>query len=176
MRALKQNNRSLALRLKTYLHRAHRVQLPASWRTVGANPGDVFVQSAQFLVAARRIKALVDELAPGTRVYCNEIGVLAPDLPPARYCYSNDDKCTGTQLEPFGQDRWWWNLEAAQYGFVYGELAALGLDGMAASQLTGYPGNAVSISMLDWTNGNGNAWYWVVKVGDVHTALRQQIT
>jgi hypothetical protein len=157
----------------TYVHEVsyhwyseNGAKLPASWRTVGANPGDVFAQSAQFLVSARRIKALVDELAPGTRVYCNEIGVLAPDLAPDRYCYSNHDKCsrTGTQLEPFGQDRWWWNLEAAQYGYVYGELAALGLDGMAASQLTGYPGNAVSISMLDWTNGNGNAWYWVIKM------------
>ena len=35
---------------------------------------------------------------------------------------------------------------------------------MAASQLTGYPGNAVSISMLDWKTGEGNAWYWVVKM------------
>ena len=124
--------------------------LPYSWHTIGANPADIFVQSAQFLVSARRIKELVNELAPGTLVYCNEIGVLAPD--PAE------------QLDPFGQDRWWWNLEAAQYGYVYGELAALGVDGMAASQLTGYPGNAASISMLDWTTGQGNAWYWVVKM------------
>ena len=63
---------------------------------------------------------------------------------------------TDNQLAPFGKDKWWWNLEAAQYGFVYGELAALGVDGMAASQLTGYPGNAVSISMLDWKTGEGN--------------------
>ena len=125
-------------------------RLPYSWHTIGANPADIFVQSAQFLVSAKRIKALVSELAPGTLVYCNEIGVLAPD--PAE------------QLDPFGRDRWWWNLEAAQYGYVYGELAALGVDGMAASQLTGYPGNAASISMLDWTTGQGNAWYWVVKM------------
>ena len=81
--------------------------LPDSWRTLGANPGDVFVQSAQFLVSARRIKALVAELAPGTRVYCNEIGVLAPDLPADRYCYADQD-CSSSQLEPFGRDRWWW--------------------------------------------------------------------
>ena len=56
---------------------------------------------------------------------------------------------------------------------------------MAASQLTGYPGNAASISMLDWTNGQGNAWYWVVKMlidtlgsgpKDVHTTLVRGLT
>ena len=47
------------------------------------------------------------ELAPGTRVYCNEIGVLAPDLPADRYCYADQD-CSSSQLEPFGRDRWWW--------------------------------------------------------------------
>ena len=57
------------------------------------------------------------------RTYCNEIGVLAPD-PPAG-------------SEPFGKDRWWWNLQAAQYAFVYASLAAMGVDAMAASQLTG---------------------------------------
>jgi len=41
-----------------------------------------------------------------------------------------------------------------------GSLAAIGYDQMAASQLTGQPGNAPSISMLDWTNGEGSAWYW----------------
>ena len=35
---------------------------------------------------------------------------------------------------------------------------------MAASQLTAQPGNAASIAMLDWTNGEGTAWYWVVKM------------
>ena len=55
-------------------------------------------------------------------------------------------------------------MAAAQFGFVYSELADLGVYGMAASQLTGYPGNAASISMLDWTNGLGNAWFWVLKM------------
>ena len=55
-------------------------------------------------------------------------------------------------------------MEAAQFAYVYAELADLGVYGMAASQLTGYPGNAASISMLDRTNGLGNAWYWVLKM------------
>ena len=119
---------------------------------------DVFLQSAQFLVAARGIQELIREfhptrVAPGKnklRTYCNEIGVLAPDPPPG--------------ILPFGKDRWWWNLEAAQFGYVYASLAAIGVDAMAASQLTGYPGNAASISMLDWTTGQGNAWFWVLKM------------
>jgi hypothetical protein len=127
-------------------------RLPDSWHTIGANPADVFVQSAQFLVAAERVRDLVADLAPpGTRVFCNEIGVLAPDPPPGR-------------IDPFGADRWWWNIEAAQYAYVYGSLARLGVYGMAASQLTGYPHNAASISMLSWETGNFNAWGWVVKM------------
>ena len=122
----------------------------ASWWTIGANPADVFVQSAQFVAAARRVQALVDELAPGVRVYCNEVGVLATDPPPG--------------YAPFGADKWWWNLAAAQYGYVYGALAEIGVDAIAASQLTAYPGNAAAISMLDWNNGLGNAWYWVLKM------------
>merc|ERR1712039_1113215 len=34
----------------------------------------------------------------------------------------------------------------------------------AASQLTGYPGNAASISMLDWTTGQADAFWWVIKL------------
>jgi hypothetical protein len=139
--------------------------LLGTWQSVAANPADVFLQSAQFLSAAKRVQQLIRELQPTRvtganklRVYCNEIGVLAPD-PPAG-------------SKPFRADRWWWNLEAAQYAYVYASLAALGVDAMAASQLTGYPGNAASISMLDWTNGLGNAWFWVLKmcVCDLHVS------
>jgi hypothetical protein len=51
------------------------------------------------------------------------------------------------------------------------ELAELGVYGMAASQLTGYPGNAASISMLDWNNGLGNAWCGACVVPWILSAL-----
>eukprot|EP00747_Dinoflagellata_sp_TGD_P028785 gnl/TRDRNA2_/TRDRNA2_133481_c0_seq1.p1 gnl/TRDRNA2_/TRDRNA2_133481_c0~~gnl/TRDRNA2_/TRDRNA2_133481_c0_seq1.p1 ORF type:complete len:565 (+),score=84.60 gnl/TRDRNA2_/TRDRNA2_133481_c0_seq1:150-1844(+) len=124
---------------------------PDEFLRVGANPSDLFMQSAQFLVAAKRIKDLVDELAPGTRMNCNEVGVLVVDPPEGA-------------LLPNGADRWWWNLEASMFAYVYSQLAALGVDAIAASQLTGYPGNAEPISMLDWTSGKGNPYYWVVKM------------
>lgn len=124
--------------------------LNESWRTIGNNSADVFVQAAQFVSAAARIQRLARELAPGVRSYVDEVAILAPD--PAGF------------IEPFGEDRWWWNLQAAHYAYVYGELAALGIDAIAGSQLTGYPGNAASIAMLDWTNGQGTAWYWVIKM------------
>ena len=149
------------------------------------------MQSAQFLVAARRIKGLVDALAPGTRVYCNEIGVLAPVLPfsiwidnalawcKMRACARRTcpltgiatltpsaPTCSSSRLDATaGGGTWRLRSTVRRHadllnqntflhsvpapGFVYGELAALGVDGMAASQLTGYPGNAVSISMLE---------------------------
>ena len=82
------------------------------------------------------------------RVNVNEIGLMLSErgLPSAQSL--------------FGAERWFWNLEAAQYAYAYAELARMGVDAMAASQLTGYPGNAPSISMVDWTNGEGTAWFW----------------
>ena len=112
----------------TYIHDKNPPPV-GNWATVAANPADVFMQSAQFLVSARRIQGLIQEYLPtrvaGTnklRIFCNEIGVLAPDPP--------------RSVEPFGRDRWWWNLEASQFAYVYASLAALGVDAMAASQLT----------------------------------------
>eukprot|EP00931_Biecheleriopsis_adriatica_P091242 TRINITY_DN65140_c0_g1_i1.p1 TRINITY_DN65140_c0_g1~~TRINITY_DN65140_c0_g1_i1.p1 ORF type:complete len:572 (+),score=69.34 TRINITY_DN65140_c0_g1_i1:76-1716(+) len=121
-----------------------------TWPGIGANPADVFVQASQFVSAAARVQRLVKELAPSVRTYVNEVGILAQD-PPA-------------STQPFGKDRWWWNLQASHFAYVYGELAALGVDAIAASQLTGYPGNAASISMLDWTNGQASAYFAVVKM------------
>jgi len=125
---------------------------PDGWRSIGNNSGDVFLQSAQFISRAKKIQNMVDIQAPWVKTVCNEIGMMAPAISKQH------------PYDLFGADRWWWNLEASQYAYVYGSLAAIGFDQMAASQLTGYPGNAPSISMLDWTNGEGTAWYWVVKM------------
>ncbi len=121
------------------------------WWSVAANPTDVFLQSAQFVAAAQRLQTIVHNITPWVKTICNEVGILAPGNPPAGW-------------DAFGSQRWWWNLEAAQYAYIYASLAEIGVDQIAASQLTGYPGNAPSISMLDWTNGDGTAWWWVVKM------------
>ena len=142
-----------------YAENAYAAPAPqGDWQNIGANPADVFLQSAQFLVSARMVKDLIRELHPARaepgpnklRVFCNEVGVLVGGPPP----------------QPFGAGRWWWNLEAAMFGYVYASLAALGVDAIAASQLTGYevPENAPSISMLDWNTGHGTAWFWVVQM------------
>ena len=133
---------------------------PEGWRSIGDNPGDVFLQSAQFISRARKIQAIVDRATPWVKTVANEIGMMAPmgSGPGSNYQDMNET------YDLFGADRWWWNLEAAQYSFVYASLAAIGYDQMAASQLTAQPGNAASIAMLDWTNGEGTAWYWVVKM------------
>ena len=145
--------------LARYAENTYAAPAPqGNWQNIGANPADVFLQSAQFLVSARMVKDLISEFHPARaepgpnklRVFCNEVGVLVGGPPP----------------QPFGAGRWWWNLEAAMFGYVYASLAALGVDAIAASQLTGYeiPENAPSISMLDWKTGHGTAWFWVVKM------------
>ena len=131
---------------------------PKGWRSIGENPGDVFLQSAQFISRARQIQAKVDAAAPWVKTVANEIGMMAPSGSGSNYQDMNKT------YDLFGADRWWWNLEAAQYSYIYGSLAAIGYDQIAGSQITAQPGNAASISMLDWTNGQGTAWYWVVKL------------
>ncbi|MGC1163821.1 MAG: glycosyl hydrolase family 39, partial [Candidatus Sulfotelmatobacter sp.] len=58
----------------------------------------------------------------------------------------------------------YWNLSAALYGYLYIELAKLGIDSVGESQLVGYPSQFPSVSMIDWTNGKPNARFTVLEL------------
>eukprot|EP01050_Picozoa_sp_SAG11_P021015 SAG11_NODE_3658_length_2305_cov_1.266999_3_plen_170_part_00 len=78
-----------------------------------------FEQAEIMLAKAARLQSIVQQLSPTTKVNVDEIGSL----------YGCDDV--------FGADRFYFNAIGAVYAFVYSELAELGVEIMAASQLTG---------------------------------------
>jgi hypothetical protein len=104
----------------------------------------------------------VKELSPSTKVNVDEIGSI------------------GGCNDVTGKDRWYFNAIAAVYAYVYAELAVVGVDIMAASQLTAYgypteyprppfPGglernNFPCVTMLNWKDGSGTARFYVLKV------------
>jgi hypothetical protein len=50
------------------------------------------------------------------------------------------------------------------YAYIYVELAKLGIEVAAESQLVGYPTQFPDVSMMNWKNGKPNARYWVLKL------------
>ena len=79
---------------------------PDGWRSIGENPGDVFLQSAQFISRARKIQAKVEAMTPWVKTVANEIGMMAPSGS------GSDWQDMNATYDLFGTDRWWWNLEA----------------------------------------------------------------
>ena len=58
----------------------------------------------------------------------------------------------------------YWNLCAGLYAYLYSELAKRGVEVAGESQLVGYPTQFPSVSMVDWTSGQPNARFWVLKL------------
>ncbi len=50
------------------------------------------------------------------------------------------------------------------YAYLYVELAKKGIEVAGESQLVGYPTQFPSVSMVDWTTGQPNARFWVLKL------------
>jgi hypothetical protein len=113
-----------------------------------------FDQASEFLTATRYILQIRDKQAPLTKVMINEAGsILSGDM---------------VQGEPGHVEKpipaAYWNLSAALYGYLYIELAKLGVDSVGESQLVGYPSQFPSVSMVDWTNGKPNARFTVLEL------------
>jgi len=132
----------------------HFYASPSADESTETNQFTFFEQAEKFLDIVRYIEAIRQRLSPRTRTTIDEIGSI----------YSSD----------FGQDRAdyafkplpesYWNLSAATYAYVYAELARQGIDVAGESQLVGYPTQFPSVSMVDWSTGQGNARYWVLKL------------
>lgn len=123
-------------------------QPPDTWQYT------VFDQSARFIETVKYIESIRKRLSPGTGTVVDELGVIAPD--------------DGRELEPDyvfkPLPEWYWNLSAAQYAYLYGELAKFGIDAAGESALMQLPGFFPSVSMMDWNSGKPNARYWVLKL------------
>jgi hypothetical protein len=132
----------------------HFYAQPAADEDPGAWQYSVFDQAARFVNTVRYIESIRRRLSPTTKTTIDEVGVILPA-----------DLLQGTpgyHFEPF--PAFYWNLSAAEFAFLYGELSKLGIDAIGASALMQPPGFFPSVSMMNWENGNRNARYWVLKL------------
>lgn len=123
-------------------------QPPDTWQYT------VFDQSARFIQTVKYVDAIRKRLSPGTGATIDELGVIAPN--------DMNELKPGYSFKPFPE--FYWNLCAAQYAYLYGELAKLGVDAAGESALMQVPDFFPSVSMMDWKTGKPNARYWGLKL------------
>ncbi|MEI6656821.1 MAG: glycosyl hydrolase family 39 [Verrucomicrobiota bacterium] len=114
----------------------------------------VFDQTRKFLDTVKRIEAVRQRLAPQTATAINEIGVIHPQ--------DGGQSQPDYVFKPFPAR--YWNLCAAQFALLYGELANLGIEMIGQSALMQVPEFFPSVSMMDWQTGRPNARYWALKL------------
>ncbi len=109
-----------------------------------------FDQADRFLDTVRFIQAIRQRLSPETQTDTNELGCILP--------YDTADHL----VRPIPNG--YWNLCGAMYAYLYAQLAHLGIEVAGESQLVGYPTQFPSVSMVDWTTGQPNARFWILKL------------
>jgi hypothetical protein len=125
----------------------HFYAVPAPDETPEVQQHTVFAQADGFLATVRYIESIRKRLSPQTGTMINEIGIISAD--------------DSTQGEPGHVSKpipgSYWNLAAAEYAYVFGHLAELGIEVAGESQLVGYPTQYPSVSMVDPADGTPNA-------------------
>jgi hypothetical protein len=124
----------------------HHYSTP-SWREQPLNSYQYtfFEKADTFLDKVRYIENIRKRLAPQTFTTINEIGTIL-----------------GAETVPIPDD--YWNLSGAMYAHMFLEMTRMGIDVAGESQLVGYPSQFPDVSMVNWTTGNPNARYWVLKL------------
>lgn len=128
-------------------------QDPTSWQFT------VFDQAERFVNSVRYIDSIRQRLSPTTKTTIDEVGIIDPA--------DGLQGMPGYHFEPFPS--FYWNLSAAEFAFLYGELSKLGIEAIGESALMQLPGFFPSVSMMNWNNGNPNPRYWALKL------LREQL-
>lgn len=145
----------------------HFYASPASGETLDTWQYTFFDQEDGFLNTVRYVEAIRKRLSPNTMTDLDELGVILP----------TDNKPNDNVPPPAA----YWNLAGALYADLFIQLSRMQIDVVGESQLIGYPTQFPSVSMMDWTNNQPNARFWVLKLikdafhpGDklVETALR----
>ncbi|MGA2326839.1 MAG: glycosyl hydrolase family 39 [Bryobacteraceae bacterium] len=138
----------------------HFYAVPTKTQTVDHWQYTLFDQADRFLATVRYVEAIRKRLSPQTKTTLNELGTILPtdwhpDTP-----YAPDPPIPKA----------YWNLSGALYAYLYLEVAKLGIDIAGESQLVGYPSQFPSVTMIDWTTGEPNARYRVLKLIHDHLA------
>lgn len=127
----------------------HFYASPAADEGPEAWPHTFFGQADHFLDVVRYVESIRQRLSPETATTIDEIGAILP----------YDNVVPRAPIPDF-----YWNLCAAEYAYVYAQLAGLGIEVAGESQLVGYPTQYPSVSMVEWTTGQPNARYWALKL------------
>jgi hypothetical protein len=127
----------------------HFYATPGADQTPEIQQYTFFEQADHFLDTVRYVESIRKRLSPETQTDINEQGSIAAD-----------DNRSGPIVIPNS----YWNLSGAMYAYVFAELAALGIEYDGESQLSGYPTQFPSVSLVDWVTGQPNARYWVLKM------------
>jgi len=128
----------------------HFYASPAPEETLDTWQYTFFDQADGFLGKVRYVEAIRKRLSPETRTDTDELGVILPT-----------DNKPGDNVPPPAA---YWNLAGALYADLFIELSRLQIDIVGESQLIGYPTQFPSVSMMDWTNDQPNARFWVLKL------------
>jgi len=132
----------------------HFYAVPAPDETLDVQQHTVFAQADGFLNTVRYIESIRKRLSPETGTMINEIGIISAD--------------DGLQEQPGHVSKpipdAYWNLAGAEYAYIFGNLAEIGIDVAGESQLVGYPTQYPSVSMVDWNDGKPNARVRVLRL------------
>jgi hypothetical protein len=110
----------------------------------------MFREADKFLAAVGYIEAIRKQLLPKAPTDVDELGsILQPAVWP-------------TLLQPIPKS--YWTMSGAVWAYMYGNLAAKGIEVLTAAELIDYPGMFAGTTILDWDSGVPNARYWVVKL------------
>ena len=113
-----------------------------------------FTQADGFLTVVRFVETIRKRLSPQTGTMINEIGAISAD--------DVDQGAPGHVAKAIPAS--YWNLAGAMYAYILGELTRMGIEVAGESQLVGYPTQFPSVTMVDWTTGQPNARYQVLKL------------
>ena len=129
----------------------HFIAVPTADQTPEIKQFTFFEQADGFVTTARYIEEIRKRLSPTTRIAVDEIGAfLVEDLEPGRV--------TGPVPDSH------WSLAGAVYAYVFGRLAALGIDVANEVGLVWYPAHFAGLSMVDWNTGAPNARFRVLEL------------
>ncbi|PYQ05882.1 MAG: glycosyl hydrolase family 39 [Acidobacteria bacterium] len=132
----------------------HFYAIPVADQSPEVQQHTFFTQADGFLTVVRYVEVIRKRLSPETGTMINEIGAIsADDL--------EQDK-PGHVAKPIPDS--YWNLAGALYAYLFGELTRMGIDVAGESQLVGYPTQFPSVTMVDWTTGQPNARYQVLRL------------
>src|SRR5215467_7812605 len=132
----------------------HFYAIPAPDETLDVQQHVVFAQADGFLNTVRYIESIRKRLSPETGTMINEIGIISAD--------DGLQEQPGHVTKPIPDA--YWNLAGAEYAYIFGNLAEIGIDVAGESQLVGYPTQYPSVSMVDWKDGKPNSRVWALRL------------